>query len=104
MNIREKGKVRPEYLLDKNAFILLVMNYTGYNHFKRAYIKRFDEMNKQLKLAIQKSYLEVLRLYEDEVERQETAEKQRDKVILEKRLIGSRQDATASAKTREANK
>ncbi len=46
----EKGEIRPEYLLDKNAFILLVMNYTAYNNFKRAYIKRFDEMEKQLKL------------------------------------------------------
>lgn len=103
-----QGNKYKEYLLDKNAFILLVMNYTGYNDFKRAYIKRFDEMEKQLKLGIPKSYPEALRLYADEVERRELAEKQRDKVILEKSWIGSRREATAmataSVKTREANK
>ena len=47
-----QGNKYKEYLLDKNAFILLVMNYTGYNDFKRAYIKRFDEMEKQLSFYI----------------------------------------------------
>ena len=37
-----------EYLLTKDGFILLVMNYTGYNDFKRAYIKRFNQMEQQL--------------------------------------------------------
>lgn len=104
----EKGEIRPEYLLDKNAFILLVMNYTGYNDFKRAYIKRFDEMEQQLKLRMPQSYPEALRLYADEVERRELAEKQRDKAVQEKSWIGSRREATAmataSVKTREANK
>lgn len=44
--ITTEGNRYKEYMLDKNAFILLVMNYTGYNDFKRAYIKRFDEMEK----------------------------------------------------------
>ena len=38
-----------EYILDKDAFILLVMNYEGHNDFKRSYIKRFTEMEKELK-------------------------------------------------------
>ncbi len=39
----------PEYLLPKDSFILLLMNYQGYNDFKRAYIKRFNEMENALK-------------------------------------------------------
>ena len=74
----EKGEVRPEYLLDKNAFIFLVMNYTGYNDFKRAYIKRFDEMEKQLNLKMPKSFPEALRLLAEEVEQREIMQKQRD--------------------------
>ncbi len=71
----EKGEIRPEYLLDKNAFILLVMNYTGYNNFKRAYIKRFDEMEKQLKLNFPQSYPEALRQLACEVEQKELMQK-----------------------------
>ena len=41
-----------EYQLTKNGFILLVMNYQGHNEFKRKYIERFDEMEKQLKETI----------------------------------------------------
>lgn len=44
-----KGEKRPEYLLPKDSFILLLMNYQGYNDFKRAYIKRFKEMENALK-------------------------------------------------------
>lgn len=44
-----QGNVYKEYLLDKDAFILLLMNYTGFNDFKRAYIKRFNEMEETLK-------------------------------------------------------
>lgn len=73
----EKGEVRPEYLLDKNAFILLVMNYTGYNDFKRAYIRRFDEMEKQLS-NIPQSFPEALRCLAAEVEQRELMQKQRD--------------------------
>lgn len=47
--IDNKGEKRPEYLLPKDSFILLLMNYQGYNDFKRAYIKRFNEMENTLK-------------------------------------------------------
>ncbi len=47
--IDAKGEKRPEYLLPKDSFILLLMNYQGYNDFKRAYIKRFNEMENALK-------------------------------------------------------
>ena len=41
-----------EYLLTKDGFILLVMNYTGYNDFKRAYIKKFNQMEQQLNKSL----------------------------------------------------
>ena len=95
-------------MLDKNAFILLVMNYTGYNDFKRAYIKRFDEMEEIIKNSIPQSYPEALRRLAEEVEQRELIEKQRNEAIKTKAWIGSRREAramaTASAKTREANK
>ena len=104
----EKGEVRPEYLLDKNAFILLVMNYTGYNDFKRAYIKRFDEMEKQLNLKMPKSFPEALRLLAAEVEQREIMQKQRDDAIRTKAWISDKKTATAmataSVKSREADK
>ena len=73
-----QGNKYKDYLLDKNAFILLVMNYTGYNDFKRAYIKRFDEMEKQLSFYIPQSFPEALRCLAAEVEQKELMQKQRD--------------------------
>lgn len=51
--IDNKGEKRPEYLLPKDSFILLLMNYQGYNEFKRAYIKRFNEMEQIIHENIQ---------------------------------------------------
>ena len=81
-----QGNKYKEYLLDKNAFILLVMNYTGYNDFKRAYIKKFDDMEKH----VPHTYPEALRMYAGEVERRELAEKEAQKAICEKSWIGNR--------------
>ena len=57
---------------------------------------------------IPKSYAETLRLYADEVERRELAEKEAQKAIREKSWIGSRREATAmataSVKSKEAEK
>jgi Rha family phage regulatory protein len=47
--ITEQGNKYTEYLLDRDAFVLLLMNYTGYNDFKRAYIKKFSEMEEYIK-------------------------------------------------------
>lgn len=43
-----KGEIRPCFQVTKDGFILLCMNYTGYNDFKRAYIKKFNEMASEL--------------------------------------------------------
>ena len=106
--ITTQGNKYKEYLLDKNAFILLVINYTGYNDFKRAYIKRFDEMEKQLNIKMPKSYTEALRLLAEEVERKELMQKQRDEAIRTKAWISDKKTATAmataSVKSREADK
>ena len=57
---------------------------------------------------VPKSYPEALRLYADEVERRQIAEEQMKKAIEEKAWIGSKREATAmataSVKSREANK
>lgn len=96
MYIDEKGEIRPEYMLDKNAFILLIMNYTGYNDFKRAYIKRFDEMEKTLKnSSMPQSYPEALRRLAAEVEEKELMQKQRDEAIRTKGWISDKKTATA---------
>lgn len=57
---------------------------------------------------VPKSYAETLRLYANEVERRELAEKEAQKAIREKSWIGSRREATAmataSVKSKEAEK
>ncbi len=93
--IDEKGEKRPEYLLDKNAFILLVMNYAGYNDFKRAYIKKFDEMEKFIRNNMPQSYPEALRRLAAEIEQKELIEKQRDEAIRTKAWISDKKTATA---------
>lgn len=49
-----KGEKRTEALLTKDGFILLCMNYQGYNEFKRAYINEFNRME-QMKLELRKT-------------------------------------------------
>lgn len=104
----EKGEIRSEYLLDKNGFILLVINYTGYNDFKRAYIKRFDEMEKQMGLNVPRNFPEALRRLADEVEQKELIKKQRDEAMRTKAWISDKKTATAmntaSQKSKEVKK
>ncbi|MGL4999718.1 MAG: phage regulatory protein/antirepressor Ant [Cetobacterium sp.] len=46
VQIQVRGKEATDFLLTKDGFILLSMNYQGYNDFKRAYIAKFNEMEK----------------------------------------------------------
>ena len=104
----EKGRTYKEYLLNKNSFVLLVMNYTGYNDFKRAYIRRFDEMEQELSLRAPKTYAEALRVLANEVEEKELMTKQRDEAIATKAWISDKKTATAmntaSQKVKEVNR
>lgn len=55
---------KTEYLLTKDGFILYMFNIQGYNEFKRAYINRFNEMEKALKAMqpkLPQTYKEALR-------------------------------------------
>lgn len=58
------GRKLPEYLLTKDGTTMLIMGYTGElaMKFKEAYIKRFNEMEKQLKEKQQEPALTVMTL------------------------------------------
>lgn len=57
-----RGKPAEDFMITKDGFVLLCMNYTGYNDFKRAYINKFNEMEKQLssQFKLPQTYLEAL--------------------------------------------
>lgn len=59
-----KGETRAEYLLTKDGVVMLIMGYTGESamKFKEAYIKRFNEMEQQLKEKQQEPALTVMTL------------------------------------------
>ena len=67
----KKGKIRPQYFIDKNSFILLIMNYTGYNDFKRAYIKQLNTMQDTLLSKNSGLYVKMLRQVAYESEQKE---------------------------------
>lgn len=80
--VDSKGENRPEALLTKDGFILLCMNYQGYNEFKRAYINEFNRMESELSIK-KDSYM-----IEDPIERakawiQEQEEKKALQIELE---------------------
>ena len=58
------GRKLPEYLLTKDGTTMLIMGYTGElaMKFKEAYIKRFNEMERQLKEKHQEPVLTVMTL------------------------------------------
>ena len=60
----EQNKEQPEYLLTRDGTMLLIMGYTGEKALalKTAYIKRFNEMEKQLKEKQQEPALTVMTL------------------------------------------
>lgn len=57
-----RGKPAEDFMITKDGFVLLCMNYTGYNDFKRAYINKFNEMERQLssQFKLPQTYLEAL--------------------------------------------
>ena len=57
----KKGEIRPQYFMDKNSFILLIMNYTGYNDFKRAYIHQLNNMELEISKKRGTLYAKMLR-------------------------------------------
>lgn len=80
--INSQNKVQPELSLTKDGFILLCMNYQGYNEFKRAYINEFNRMESELSIK-KDSYM-----IEDPIERakawiQEQEEKKALQIELE---------------------
>lgn len=90
-----RGKSYPEYLMDKDGFVLLMMNYTGYNDFKIKYIEKFNEMEKALQnplsmlLSLSKEQLAMnnLQLAQMIQEKDEVIEKQEVKLVEQKPLV-----------------
>lgn len=78
--INEQRKQQPELLLTKDGFILLCMNYQGYNDFKRAYINKFNEMERQLQeqMKVPQTFREALLLA---AEQQAIIEEKEQKIL-----------------------
>lgn len=74
-----------EYLLNKDGFTLLVMNYQGYNDFKRAYINKFNEMEKSLQnpFSLPTTYKEALLELVKSVEEKEKLESDNKRLKIE---------------------
>lgn len=87
--VDKKGEKRREYLLTKKGFTLYMFNIQGYNDFKLAYINKFDEMEKELNVKlIPKNYVQALRAYADEVEKNEALKLENTQ---QKQIIGELQ-------------
>lgn len=56
------GKSNKEYLLTRDGFTLYMFNIQGYNDFKIAYIKRFNEMEKELLQSVREDYYRLKRM------------------------------------------
>jgi len=79
-----------EYLLNKDSFILLVMNYEGFNDFKRAYIKQFNAMLEELsRPQLPQSFSEALQLAADQAKQLEL---QAPKVELADKCIRNKKE------------
>lgn len=55
----KKGEIRKEYLLTKDGFVLYMFNIQGYQEFKIAYIKKFNEMENNIKMLKESKYKEL---------------------------------------------
>ncbi|MGL5243818.1 MAG: phage antirepressor KilAC domain-containing protein [Sarcina sp.] len=96
--INSQNKVQPELLLTKDGFILLCMNYQGYNEFKRAYINEFNRMEKELydQFKVPTTMKEALLLA---LEQQEQIEKLEAKQLEDKPKVEFYNDVTESKDT-----
>ena len=74
--INSQNKEQPELLLSKDGFILLCMNYQGYNEFKRAYIQKFNEMEQAVRSKTPQTFSQALRLAAEQAELLEQQSKQ----------------------------
>ncbi|MGL5051041.1 MAG: Rha family transcriptional regulator [Fusobacteriaceae bacterium] len=93
--INNQNKVQPEFLLTKDGFILLCMNYTGYNDFKRAYINEFNRMEKATKLKAPSTLKEALILALKQQEQIEKLEIENKQLEITKSYISDKKTATA---------
>ena len=96
-----RNREQMEYILPKDSFILLMMNYEGHNDFKRAYIEKFNQMEKQFQpgiIQLPKDYPGALRALADKVEEAEKYKIERDHAIKTKGQISSRREALVLGK------
>lgn len=97
--LSEQNKEMPMYIMSKDGFVLLVMGYTGTEAMgmKKAYIARFNEMEKALQANAPTSLPEALRAYANMLEENELIRRQRDEAIRTKAWISDRKTASAMA-------
>ena len=97
--LSEQNKELPMYVMSKDGFVLLVMGYTGSEamRMKKAYIARFNEMEKALQANAPTSLPEALRAYANMLEENELIRRQRDEAIRTKAWISDKKTATAMA-------
>lgn len=98
----KKGELRKEYLLTKDGFILYMFNIQGYNDFKMAYIKRFNELEESLTKQVPTNFKEALLLavqQQEEIERLEQVEKLQKQQLAIQAPKAIFADAVASSHT-----
>lgn len=93
--LTEQNKEMPMYVMSKDGFVLLVMGYTGPEamRMKKAYIARFNEMEKALQANAPTSLPEALRAYANMLEENELIRRQRDEAIRTKAWIRDKKTA-----------
>ncbi|MGL5125431.1 MAG: Rha family transcriptional regulator [Fusobacteriaceae bacterium] len=95
IQILVRGKEAEDYLLTKDGFVLLCMNYTGYNDFKRAYINEFNRMEQATKLKAPSTLKEALILALKQQEQIEKLEIENKQLEITKSYISDKKTATA---------
>lgn len=93
--LSEQNKEMPMYVMSKDGFVLLVMGYNGPEamRMKKTYIARFNEMEEQIKQAMQlpSNYLDALKALvaseEEKMKALETVEQQKPMVMVAEERI-----------------